>query len=85
MAIVAGPCLAGEGQPADSYPDLVALFEEWRAFERPPMLNGAPDYTAATMARMHDELEAYQARLSAFEIDDGPSHGKSTTTWSGRK
>jgi hypothetical protein len=35
-------------------------------------LNGAPDYTAATVARMHAELKTYQARLSAIEIAHWP-------------
>ena len=36
-----------------SYDDLVALFEDWRAFERPPMRDGAPDYSARRMAAAH--------------------------------
>ena len=27
---------------ASSYDDLVSLFHDWRAFEQPPLLNGAP-------------------------------------------
>ena len=49
-----------------SYAELVALFDEWRAFERPALLAGAPDYTAAAVTRRHDELERYQARLSGI-------------------
>ena len=47
---------APAGQAADSYEDLTELFAQWRAFERPPLLDGAPDYTAATNARRHAEL-----------------------------
>ena len=27
------------------YDDLVLLFNDWRNFENPPLLDGAPDYT----------------------------------------
>ena len=62
-------------EPAPShgeYGDLVALFEEWRAFERPPLRNGAPDYTAARMAAAHGELAAYRARLEAIDPSGWP-------------
>ena len=50
-----------------SYQNLTRLFTEWRAFERPPLREGAPDYTAATMARKHSELRSWQSRLSAID------------------
>ena len=50
-----------------SYDDLGALFHDWRAFEEPPLREGAPDYTAAAFARRHDELKGYQARLAAID------------------
>ncbi|MGH8527449.1 MAG: hypothetical protein ACREXY_25550, partial [Gammaproteobacteria bacterium] len=51
----------------DSYQTLTTLFEEWRAFERPPMRDGAPDYTAPTFARKHGELRSWQTRLNAID------------------
>ena len=45
------------------YEDLLALFDEWRAFERPALVHGAPDYTAATLARKHKHLESFKQRL----------------------
>ena len=30
---------------SNNYDDLIDLFKEWREFETPPLLNGAPDYT----------------------------------------
>jgi len=51
---------------------LVRLFEEWRAFERPPLRDGAPDYTAATFARRHAELPAWKARLAAIDTTGWP-------------
>jgi len=57
---------------AATYDDLVSLFHDWRAFERPPSLDGAPDYTAATTTRRHAELKGYQQRLMAMEVADWP-------------
>lgn len=52
---------------SNSYEDLVALFKEWRAFEKPPLRDGAPDYTAATFEERHPEFKKLQARLLAFD------------------
>jgi len=57
---------------AASYDDLVALFHDWRAFERPPLLHGAPDYTAETNTRRQAGLKDYQARLKAIDISAWP-------------
>jgi hypothetical protein len=59
-------------QDGSSYEALVGLFSEWRAFERPPVRDGAPDYTAATFARRRAELPAWQARLAAIKPDTWP-------------
>ena len=63
---------AEDAMTRSSYQDLVALFEDWRAFERPPMRQGAPDYTAQTFARRHGELKGFQARLAAIEHGNWP-------------
>ena len=52
---------------ANSYDDLVALWQQWRAFERPPLRDGAPDYTAAAVTQRHAELKRYQQRLDALD------------------
>jgi hypothetical protein len=54
------------------YEDVVALFAEWRAFERPALRDGAPDYTAATIARKHDELKRFEARLRGIDPSAWP-------------
>src|SRR6185503_16604887 len=54
------------------YPALVALFEEWRAFQRPHMRNGVPDYTAAAMAEQERGLPALRARLEAIDTSGWP-------------
>ena len=52
---------------ADTPADLHALFADWRAFERPPMRDGAPDYTAETFEARQPAFEALQARLAALD------------------
>ncbi len=59
----------GNGKGHD---DLQILFEDWREFESPPLLDGAPDYTAQTTARRHLELKTYQSRLMSFDIGEWP-------------
>jgi hypothetical protein len=49
------------------YEDLTALFQEWRTFEQPPLLDGAPDYTAETFKQRRPSFEALQARLLAMD------------------
>lgn len=57
---------------SDSYEDLVTLFKEWRAFETPPMLDGAPDYTAATFESRWPEFKKLQAQLQAIDYQAWP-------------
>ena len=56
----------------DGYDKLVQLFKDWRAFEQPPLRDGAPDYTAATFARRHKELAAFRQRLDALDDSKWP-------------
>lgn len=56
-------------QPSDNYEALVALFKEWREFERPPLLDDAPDYTEKTFAKRYELFKKYRQRL--HEIDHG--------------
>ncbi len=55
-----------------SYADLTALFEEWRDFEKPPLVDGAPDYSQHSMKAKHKGLKALQRKLAAID----------TTGWS---
>lgn len=58
---------SAQPQPASGYPALVALFDEWLAFERPALTQGAPDYSATAMARKLQGLSAFRARLDALK------------------
>ncbi|MEL7149032.1 MAG: hypothetical protein AAFO69_21845, partial [Bacteroidota bacterium] len=56
----------------NDYQALVDLFREWRTFEKPPLLDGAPDYTAATFEKRWPQFKSLQSKLQAID----------TTTWS---
>ena len=56
----------------DSYDDLLQLFADWREFESPPLLDGAPDYTAKTFKAREPDFQALHERLEAFDIDGWP-------------
>ena len=60
----------------NSYAALVELFEEWREFERPPMLDGAPDYTAPRFGAAYEELADYRERLDAIDVSNWPIEQK---------
>lgn len=78
-AIVAGLLAAGcAGQTtpavsaASDYPSLLTLFGEWRAFQKPPLVEGVPDYSRATMADQHRRLAEWRARLAAIDTTGWP-------------
>lgn len=64
--------VASQAQASDNYDNLVSLFKEWRVFENPPMLDGAPDYTAATFERRLPVFKALQAKLHDIDTTDWP-------------
>lgn len=66
----------GTSASGGTHDDLMKLFVEWRAFERPPLKDGAPDYTPASMAKLAAGLETYRARLEAFDTSDWPDEKK---------
>jgi uncharacterized protein (DUF885 family) len=72
MTSIAGSQAASAASAQGSYEDLTTLFSEWRAFERPALRDGAPDYTAATLARKQAQLKTYQARLQAIKPETWP-------------
>ena len=63
-----------EAIPAGSgtYEGLVRLFEEWREFQKPVIVEAVPDYTAEAMAKQHLDLKGYQDRLAAIDPRSWP-------------
>jgi hypothetical protein len=49
------------------YEDLLTLFTEWRAFQRPKLVDGVPDYSVAAMTAQQRGLPAFQKRLAAID------------------
>jgi hypothetical protein len=49
------------------YESLVSLFQEWRSFENPPKLNGAPDYTLETFHKRQPKFELLRNKLKAID------------------
>ena len=56
-----------EIESTSQYVDLVALFKEWRSFEAPPLLDGAPDYTAKGFEERRSGFKELQNRLLAID------------------
>ncbi len=51
----------------NKYEDLVQLFKDWRSFEKPPIKNGAPDYSAETFEKRWPKFKVLRNWLK--EID----------------
>ena len=49
------------------YEDLKSLFKKWRDFEKPPLLNGAPDYTTETFNKRWSSFKALQEQLQGID------------------
>jgi len=69
---MAGGTVHAEIQKATGYAGLVALFDEWRAFEAPTLTAGAPDYSAPAMARKLEGLKDFKDRLEALSPASWP-------------
>ena len=67
LVLSAALLLAVPAHAAGTYDDLVGLFREWQALEKPALRDGAPDYTQAALARRATDLKTLQARLAALD------------------
>ena len=71
-AILLALASAATPRPASTYEELVALFTEWREFQKPRVNSGVPDYSAAAMAAQRKALPAYQRRLAGIDPSSWP-------------
>ena len=69
---LAASCAEEAATGPHSYETLTALFADWRDFESPPLLDGAPDYTAQRFAAAYEEFAQYRARLDAIDPGGWP-------------
>ena len=74
MVTVTGtlPAAAQAEAAPQGYADMVALYDEFRAFVAPDMVDGLPDYSPAAMARQYEGLRGFQARLAAIDDSGWP-------------
>jgi hypothetical protein len=70
--IVAGTGSAEASPPASSHDSLVVFFRDWRAFQKPKLVDGVADYSAAAMAAQQHELETFRKRLAAIDPSGWP-------------
>ena len=73
--------LRAQRPAARTYPALLSLFTEWRAFEEPPRVNGIPDYTPATNVRRGARLRLLQQRLKAIDTSGWSIAEQVDTIW----
>lgn len=66
-SLLAAACARDEPARTSKYDDLVMLFNEWRAFQKPKIVDGIADYSAAAMATQQQELRSFQRRLAAMD------------------
>ena len=55
-----------------NYDDLIQLFNDWRNFENPPLLDGAPDYTKERFDKDQNKFIKLRERLNSFHIEEWP-------------
>ncbi len=73
--LIAGCAMKSDSEPQRQtarYEDLVTLFEEWRAFQKPVYVEGIPDYSAQAMTKQYQALAAYQRRLAVIDTSGWP-------------
>ena len=51
----------------NDYTSLVSLFKDWRAFEKPSLLKGAPDYTALNFNKRWTAFKLLQSKLNRID------------------
>ena len=61
---------------SNDYQDLVALFKEWRTFEKPPLIDGTPDYTEETFENREPRFKELKASLQAIDTANWPVENK---------
>lgn len=74
LAFLATACLLGAPPAAaeDGYAALVTLFDDFRSFAAPEIVDGIPDYSAAAMDRRYRELARFRQRLDGIDDSEWP-------------
>ncbi|MBC3880789.1 hypothetical protein H8K35_02295 [Undibacterium sp. LX40W] len=67
------PAMKSDSRPvvksvkAASYQDLLQIFVEWRNFERPPLRDGAPDYSLERRLKTFPQFKQLRERLTSMD------------------
>jgi hypothetical protein len=64
--------LSGPPNGSGTYEEMVALYQEFRKFQRPDTINGIEDYSAATMNKRIARLDDYRDQLWEMGVADWP-------------
>jgi len=67
MFLCIGVLGIAQQKQTNNYTSLVSLFKDWRAFEKPPLLKGAPDYTAVSFNKRLAAFKSLQSRLNNID------------------
>jgi hypothetical protein len=67
MFLCIGVLGISQQKQTNNYTSLVSLFKDWRAFEKPPLLKGAPDYTAVSFNKRLAAFKSLQSRLNNID------------------
>jgi hypothetical protein len=59
--------LRAQDKQSVDYQQLTELFKEWRTFEKPPLREGVPDYTAVTFEKRWSEFLKLREKLNAID------------------
>ena len=72
VSVISAPRDAEAQSTTKAYDDLVDLFQAWREFQAPEVVEGVPDYGREAMERQHRELADWRRRLSAIDTTGWP-------------
>ena len=65
-------CHPSVSSATGGYDDLVALFNDFREYQEPPISEGLPDFSPAAVDERFNGLSAYQERLAELNTDGWP-------------
>lgn len=70
--LISMPAFTRAESPGEGHAKLVSLYRSWRAFEKPPLKNGAPDYSPAAFTARMPAFRQLQQQLLAMDTTGWP-------------
>ena len=56
----------GQADSQNTRPELIKLFNEWRNFEKPPLIGGVPDYSKSAFKKREASFQSLKSRLESM-------------------